>query len=204
VGNTFLKKIQNHYFKKAKKEKYSARSVYKLEEINNKYQLIKNGFQVLDIGCAPGSWSQYLLKKIGNGKIVGIDIKKNVQISDKRFTFIHGNIFHIDEKFLNSNQNTFDLITSDAAPNTTGNKFVDSQNSLAIVKKVFQIAQSVLKINGSIIAKVFQGEDLKAFIDGVRKDFLKIVLFKPKSSRKESYELFIIAIKRNENIDTNY
>ncbi|MBA7638958.1 Ribosomal RNA large subunit methyltransferase E [subsurface metagenome] len=199
-----MKKIQNHYFKKAKKEKYSARSVYKLEEINNKYQLIKNGFQVLDIGCAPGSWSQYLLKKIGNGKIVGIDIKKNVQISDKRFTFIHGNIFHIDEKFLNSNRNTFNLITSDAAPNTTGNKFVDSQNSLAIVKKVFRIAQSVLKINGSIIAKVFQGEDLKAFIDGVRIDFLKIVLFKPKSSRKESNELFIIAIKRNITIDTKY
>jgi 23S rRNA (uridine2552-2'-O)-methyltransferase len=191
-----MQKVQDHYFKKAKQEKYYARSVYKLEEIDKKYRLLKKGINVLDIGCSPGSWSQYILKKIGNGHISGIDINDSIRLRDSRFTFINCDIFDFDNSILNKEFKTFDIITSDAAPNTTGNKFADAAQSLDIVKKVFSIAENILQPGGTVVAKVFQGEDLKAFLVEIKNSFEKVTLFKPKSSRKESREIFIIAQNR--------
>ena len=199
-----MKQVQDHYFKRAKKEKYPARSVYKLQEIDKKYKIIKQGHTILDIGCAPGSWSQYILEKIGKGRVLGIDIANSVQISDSRFHFLKRDIFELRKGDFEKYRNRFDLITSDAAPSTTGNKFVDSQASLAIVKRVFQLANDILKPHGSIIAKIFQGEDVNTFINSEKKFFLKILFFKPKSSRKESRELFIIAFDRREQSDKEY
>jgi 23S rRNA (uridine2552-2'-O)-methyltransferase len=191
-----MRKIKDYYFKKAKQDKYPARSVYKLEEIDNKCRLIKKDIKILDIGCSPGSWSQFMLKKIGRGSILGIDINNSIRIEDTRFTFMPGNIFDIESSRIQKYIQAFDLITSDAAPNTTGDSFIDSQKSLNIVKRVFQIARDTLKPGGSVVAKVFQGEDLKAFVDGLKEDFSRVTLFKPKSSRKESREIFLIAITR--------
>ncbi|MCK5568759.1 MAG: SAM-dependent methyltransferase, partial [Spirochaetes bacterium] len=168
----------------------------KLEEIDKKYRLFKKGVKVLDIGCSPGSWSQYMLKKVGNGSIVGIDINKSVRINDYRFTYIQGNIFDFDPGLLKKQFRAFDIITSDAAPKTTGNKFADSVQSLDIVNKVFSIAEIILTPGGTAVAKVFQGEDLKAFLEEIKNSFEKVSLFKPKSSRKESREIFIIAHNR--------
>ena len=197
-----MRNIQDYYFKKAKKERYPARSVYKLEEIDTKYRIVRRGFHILDIGCAPGSWSKYLLKKIGYGKITGIDIVNSVKISDKRFTFLQNDILHPDKDFLRNNLHTFDLIISDASPSTTGNPFVDSQSSLAIVKGVFRVAEKILKSHGTVIAKIFQGEDVIMFLKELKKDYEKINVFKPKSSRKESREVFIIAQDRREVSDS--
>ncbi len=191
-----MRKIKDYYFKKAKQEKYPARSVYKLEEIDNKCRLIKKGIKILDIGCSPGSWSRFMLKKIGRGSILGIDINNSIRIEDTRFTFMPGNIFDIESARIQKYIQAFDLITSDAAPNTTGDSFTDSQKSLDIVKRVFQIARDTLKPGGSVVAKVFQGRDLKVFVDGLKEDFSRVILFKPKSSRKESREIFLIAITR--------
>ena len=191
-----MRKIKDYYFKKAKQDKYPARSVYKLEEIDNKCRLIKKDIKILDIGCSPGSWSQFMLKKIGRGSILGIDINNSIRIEDTRFTFMPGNIFDIESARIQKYIQAFDLITSDAAPNTTGDSFIDSQKSLNIVKRVFQIARDTLKPGGSVVAKVFQGRDLKAFVDGLKEDFSRVTLFKPKSSRKESREIFLIAITR--------
>ena len=191
-----MRKIKDYYFKKAKQDKYPARSVYKLEEIDNKCRLIKKDIKILDIGCSPGSWSQFMLKKIGRGSILGIDINNSIRIEDTRFTFMPGNIFDIESARIQKYIQAFDLITSDAAPNTTGDSFIDSQKSLDIVKRVFQIARDTLKPGGSVVAKVFQGRDLKAFVDGLKEDFSRVILFKPKSSRKESREIFLIAITR--------
>jgi 23S rRNA (uridine2552-2'-O)-methyltransferase len=191
-----MRKIKDYYFKKAKQDKYPARSVYKLEEIDNKCRLIKKDIKILDIGCSPGSWSQFMLKKIGSGSILGIDINNSIRIEDTRFTFMPGNIFDIESSRIQKYIQAFDLITSDAAPNTTGDSFIDSQKSLNIVKRVFQIARDTLKPGGSVVAKVFQGEDLKVFVDGLKEDFSRVILFKPKSSRKESREIFLIAITR--------
>ncbi|HEB32627.1 MAG TPA: RlmE family RNA methyltransferase [Spirochaetes bacterium] len=191
-----MQKIRDHYFEKAKQEKYFARSIYKLEEIDKKYRLFKKGVKVLDIGCSPGSWSQYMLKKVGTGSIVGIDISNSVRIHDNRFTFIQGNIFDFDPEFLKKQFGSFDIITSDAAPKTTGNKFSDAVQSLDIVSRVFSIAEIILPPGGTAIAKVFQGEDLKPFIEEIKNNYKRVSLFKPKSSRKESREIFIIAHNR--------
>ena len=193
-----MQKVRDHYFKKAKQDKYPARSVYKLEEIDKKYRFFKKGIKVLDIGCSPGSWSQYMLKKIGNGSIVGIDISGNIRIHDNRFTFLQGDIFEIDLNLLKKQFKSFDIIASDAAPKTTGNKFSDSVQSLNIVSRVFSISENILAPGGAAVAKVFQGEDLKALIEEIKNSFEKVSLFKPKSSRKESREIFIIAQNRRD------
>ncbi len=188
-----MKKLHDYYFKRAKEERYLARSVYKLDEINRRYRILRKGTSVLDVGCAPGSWSQYILKKIGPGRVMGIDIKKRVSVSDSRFTYLEKNLFDLGQEFFQKNAESFDVITSDAAPKTTGQKFTDHQNSLSIVRRVFEISRSVLKDGGTVVAKVFQGEDLKEFVEFMRGRFDRIDLCKPKSSRKESSELFIVA-----------
>jgi 23S rRNA (uridine2552-2'-O)-methyltransferase len=193
-----MQKIRDHYYKKAKQEKYFARSVYKLEEIDKKYRILKKGVKILDIGCSPGSWSQYMLKKVGNGSIVGIDISNNVRIHDNRFTFLQGDIFEIDPVFLKEQYKAFDIIASDAAPKTTGNKFTDAVQSLNIVSRVFSIADNILTPGGTAVAKVFQGEDLKALLEKIKKHYERVSLFKPKSSRRESREIFIIAHNRRQ------
>jgi 23S rRNA (uridine2552-2'-O)-methyltransferase len=188
-----MKKLHDHYFRRAKEEHYLARSVYKLDEINRRYRILRKGTSVLDVGCAPGSWSQYILKKIGPGKVVGIDIKKRVSVSDPRFTYLEKNLFDLGSEFYQKYTKSFDVITSDAAPKTTGQKFVDHQNSLSIMRRVFEISHYVLKGSGTVVAKVFQGEDLKEFVESMKGRFDRIDLCKPKSSRKESSELFIVA-----------
>jgi len=188
-----MKKVHDHYFRQAKKERYLARSVYKLDEIDRRYRVLKKGARVLDIGCAPGSWSQYILKRIGPGKVTGIDVKKQIPVTDPRYMYLKRNLFDLGPEFFQTNTRSFDVITSDAAPKTTGQKFVDHQNSLSIVRRVFEIAPHVLKNGGTVVAKVFQGEDLKEFVESIRESFEKIDLCKPKSSRKESSELFIVA-----------
>lgn len=189
-------KIRDFYFKKAKEERYYARSVYKLMEIDEKYHLLKRGLNVLDIGCIPGSWSQYILEKIGDGRVIGIDTSGEIKLKDPRFTFIKGDIHSIEESLLSQDGKPFDLITSDALPSTTGSRFMDSQRSLDIVRRVFQISGKILKPEGWVVAKVFQGEDLKGFIQILKEDFLEVSLFKPKSSKKESREIFIITHHR--------
>ena len=192
-----MRKIVDYYSIKAKKENYAARSVYKLIEIDQKYHLIKKGMKILDIGCSPGSWSQYLLNKIGNGKILGIDISNNIMVTDKRFTFIKSDIFKIDINLLKEKVGLFDLILSDIAPNTSGDKFRDSQISLRMLEHVFDIARHLLKPSANVIAKVFQGEDLEDYIKNYLKlNYKQIFRFKPKSSRKESKEIYIIALEK--------
>jgi 23S rRNA (uridine2552-2'-O)-methyltransferase len=198
-----MREVRDHYYKQAKAEQYRARSVYKLMEIDRKFHLFKGGFSVLDIGCAPGSWSQYALEHVGNGHITGIDLAHSVEIRDSRFTFIQADI--LDKNVLShfgceggdrGMPPPFDLILSDAAPKTTGNKFTDGQNSLRLVRAVFEISRALLRDGGCVVSKVFQGEDVKDFVDSIRKDFGRVDLFKPKSSRSESRELYIIARNR--------
>lgn len=194
-----MKKVIDHYYKKAKEENYAARSVYKLIEIDQKYHIIKRGMKILDIGCSPGSWSQYILKRISKGKLFGIDIsdkiKTKISSKDKRFTFIKSDIFNINIDFLKKKTGELDLILSDISPNTTGDKFLDSQISLRMLKQVFAISDALLKPGKNVVAKVFQGEDLEGYLnDNIKSKYKMIQRFKPKSSRKESKEIYIIAI----------
>jgi 23S rRNA (uridine2552-2'-O)-methyltransferase len=191
-----MKKVQDYYFKKAKQEKYHARSVFKLKEIDERFHIIKRGLTVLDIGCAPGSWSQYLLEKIGSGKVIGIDLVRVNNINDSRFISMQDDIMKIDLQKLKVKTGKIDLILSDACPSTTGNKFMDASRSMIIVKRVFDTAAYLLKYDGSVVAKILMGEDVGDYIKKLRKMFSSVKLCKPKSSRKESREMFIIAISR--------
>jgi len=151
---------QDHYTQQAKKERFPARSVYKLEEIQKKYNIIKKGHNVLDLGCAPGSWLIYSANLTGNtGRVIGIDLSPvtiNVPPHVRVYT---GDILLMDDDFFKSLGTDFSVVISDMAPSTTGNKFVDSTRSFDLCLKALAIAQMMLTTGGSFVCKIFQGED---------------------------------------------
>jgi len=188
-----VKKIKDHYFYKAKSAGYVARSVYKLEEIDKKHNLICNGNLVIDFGCSPGSWLQYTCKKVGKkGFVLGVDIEP-VKISlPENVKVLKLDIFEANMKNLKLNVNTVDVILSDMAPKTTGIRSVDSQRSLGLNQRVLQISEEILKPGGAILVKAFQGETLDLLRKDFKKFFNEVKLCKPKSSRSESVEIFLL------------
>ena len=194
-----MRKVQDHYFKKAKKENYPARSVYKLEETQKKYRFIKSGDTVLDFGCYPGSWSIYAARVVGpKGLVVGVDLQENKKISIAKAAEI---IWFCDDimsddivEKLQETRKNFRIVLSDIAPRTSGNKWVDQQQSLNLAKRVLELAASLLKKDGNFYVKVFEGEDFKEFVDSVRKSFKTVKIVKPKSSRSESREVFVLGM----------
>ena len=195
-----MKKVKDFYYKKAKEENYKARSVFKLEEAQNKFKFIKSSDRVLDIGCSPGSFSQYMLNKIlKSGFVVGIDIIPN-SFSHQRFTFILGDIKEMNLETFNNIK--FDVVVSDAMPNTTSDKETNHFRSIALAKSIFSLTKEVLKNEGNFFIKVFDGKDLSDFKNEIKKYFKSVEIFKPKSSRDESREIFLIAKYFNKSIDT--
>ena len=188
-----MKKIKDHYFYKAKSDGYVARSIYKLEEIDKKHKLICDGNLVIDFGCSPGSWLQYTCRKVGKkGFVLGVDIKP-VNISlPKNAKFLKLDIFEANIINLEMNGNTVDVILSDMAPKTTGIRSVDSQRSLDLNQCVLEIAKELLKPNGRLLVKAFQGGTLDLLRQDYKKFFSEVKLCKPKSSRSESVEIFLL------------
>jgi 23S rRNA (uridine2552-2'-O)-methyltransferase len=194
-----VRKVQDHYFKQAKKENYPARSVYKLEEAQKKYQFIKSGDTVLDLGCQPGSWSIYAARITGSkGLVVGVDLQEGKKVNIAKAADI---IWLCDDIIsegiigkLQEIRKSFRILLSDMAPRTTGNKWVDQQHSLSLARRVVELAAELLEKDGSLYVKVFEGEDFKPFVDSVRKSFKTVKIVKPKSSRRESREVFILGM----------
>ena len=178
---------KDFYFKKAKKEGYAARSIYKLLEINKKYDLIKPNSRVLDLGSAPGSWVQACLK-LKVKEITGVDIN-TVKVQHKNFKFIKEDIYNLDAKKLKD----YDVVLSDLAPNTSGNKDLDAEKSIELSTKALEIAKTALKPNGNFLVKVFQGPNFEVLLKEIKSNFSFCKSFKPKSSRKESKETYIVA-----------
>jgi len=191
-----MKKVQDHYFHKAKKEGYVARSAYKLEEIDKKHRILKRGNRVLDLGCAPGSWLQYISKKVGNsGNVWGIDLQRITISLPEQVIVRQGDIFDLqDNEDLWST--AFDVIVSDMAPKTTGIRSVDSQRSMNLNEHVLHLAAQHLSPHGSLLVKAFQGEHFSELHTLFKNAFHKVQLCKPKSSRNESVELFILGRKK--------
>jgi len=194
-----VKEVQDHYFKKAKKEGYPARSVYKLEEAQSKYGLLKRGDKVLDLGCQPGSWAMYAAQAVGpQGLVVGVDLnfgRINTKGNSARFVFLHGNI--MEERTLErvrEESSDFSVLLSDMAPRTTGNKWADQQQSLALSRQVLAVAEEMLRPDGNLYCKVFEGEDFKEFFDEFRRRFRSARVVKPKSYRPESREVFVLGM----------
>ena len=182
---------EDHYARRAKKDKYPARSVYKLKEIQKKFSIIKKSNSVLDLGCAPGSWLIYAAELTGStGSVEGIDLKP-VSINLPAHVTVYTADILSESNFLNEKKK-FNVVLSDMAPSTTGNKHLDSTRSFNLGMAALECAQKRLKSGGSFVCKIFQGEDFNFFLDLVKKNFNKVKIFKPQSSRKASREIYII------------
>ena len=188
-----MKKIKDHYFHKAKKDSYAARSVYKIEEIDKKYRIIRTGNKVLDLGCSPGSWLQYASIKVGNsGHVLGVDLQP-VKISlPSHVKVIKADIFEVTDEDLKIKGGQADVILSDMAPKTSGIRSTDVQRSFELNKKVLYLANDILCPEGSLLVKAFQGKLFDELCYEFKKMFTDVKLCKPKSSRSESVEIFIL------------
>jgi len=183
---------QDHYSRRAKKDRYPARSVYKLEEIQQKHCLINKGDKILDLGCSPGSWLLYAAKLTGDrGRVIGIDLKPVKIQAAPNIEIINADVFELDAGVLGSD---FNVVMSDMAPATTGHKAVDAARSAGLCEAALAIAQRVMLPGGSFVCKIFQGPDFNQFVNSVSAGFDKQKIFKPKSSRKASKEIFIIGL----------
>ena len=190
-----MKKVKDHYYKKAKKENYPARSVYKLEEAHKRFGLFCKGDTVLDLGCHPGSWSIYAAKMIGDsGRVIGIDLQKSQKYhfaGAAKMELVRGDIYD-DTLFEQLLEEEFKVVLSDMAPKTTGHKFSDHLKSLELSRRALEIAKNVLPKGGIFYCKVFQGEDFPEYVNEVKAVFKKVKVVKPKSSRVESREVFVL------------
>jgi len=187
---------KDYYFWKAKETHYVARSVFKLQEIDQHFHIFKPGDQVLDLGAAPGSWSQYACKKIApSGKLLGIDLNP-ILIQLNHAVFVQADLYQIHHDFFIEKgfTNPFQVVLSDMAPKTTGIKWTDQAQSLELCQLALKTAQQVLQQRGHFICKLFQGEEFTNFKNQLKKNFKKVEIFKPQSSRKQSKEIFFIAL----------
>ena len=180
------------YVRQSKVEGYRSRSVYKLQEIDEKFKILKNGISLIDLGAAPGGWSQYAAKKVKSGKILSIDLKKMENIDNT--VQITGNFTEtnfqaqIKEHF----KYKVDVVVSDMAVNTTGNKSVDSISTGELCKEAIFFAKDMLNKDGKFVSKIFMGSTFNEVVSVANNIFKKVSVFKPKSSRKDSKENFII------------
>ena len=193
--NWLSKQRRDIYVRKSKLEGYRSRAIYKLKEIDDKFKIIKNGIKVVDLGSSPGSWSQYLAEKSKNSKIVSIDLKKVDKI-DKVHHLI-GDFLDEKNQVLISNffQDKLDLVVSDMAVNTTGNKNLDAISTGELTLNAMNFSIKYLKKNGSFLSKIFMGSTFNEIVKNAKKNFNEVKIYKPPSSRKDSKESFIICKK---------
>lgn len=188
---------KDYYFHKAKEENFAARSIFKLEEIDARFKLVKPAMKILDLGAAPGSWSQYASKKVGaKGRVLGIDLQP-IKITLPNAVFLEADINAINwDEVLEKYEMTppFDIVMSDMAPRTTGIRVTDQVRSLQLCEMALDVALRYLRTGGHFICKFFHSEDFDVLRNEIRKHFAKCEVLRPKSTRKESKEIFLIGI----------
>jgi 23S rRNA (uridine2552-2'-O)-methyltransferase len=179
---------------KAKKEGYPARSVYKLEELDKKFRILKPGSRVLDIGAAPGSWSLWVLKRLaGKGFLGAVDLQSlGVSPGDENFFFIKGDLYDAAIKAALAERGPYDVVLSDAAPSTSGNRGLDTDRSEAIVEAVLDYADELLCPGGTVVAKLFMGGGQRELLDRMKKSYSTARAFKPEACRSVSFETYLI------------
>lgn len=190
-----LKRKAEHFYQQAKEEKYRARSAYKLLEINKKFHLIKGDSVVVDLGAAPGSWSQVALQFVGQrGFVLAVDILLMEHLEGP-FEFLKADLTKPDtiKKIKEILPGSADLVMSDAAPEFSGIRTRDIGLAMELNKSALAIARRLLKPEGNFVCKAFQGPDFQAFLKDARKNFRVVKTFKPDSSLKSSAEMYVIA-----------
>lgn len=187
---------KDYYYKKAKEENYAARSVFKLQEIDARLRVFRPGMKVLDLGAAPGSWSQYASEKVGKlGKVMGIDLQP-IKITLPNALFLTADMRDLDlGKTMAENgiEPPFDMVLSDMAPKTTGYRLQDQMRSLELCEIALGAAERFLKPEGTYICKIFHSEEFENYRNRLRESFAKIDIIKPKSVREGSKEIFFVA-----------
>ena len=193
--NWVIKQKRDIYVKQSKIEGYRSRAAYKLKEINEKFKILKNGISVLDLGAAPGSWSQFISRNFKKSQIVSIDLKEMEKIE---------NIYQIKGDFTDELQqkkifdyfgDKIDTIVSDMAVNTTGNKNLDSIVTGELTIEALNFSLNTLKKQGNFVSKIFMGSSFNEIVTNAKKKFKEVNVFKPPASRKDSKESFIICKK---------
>ena len=193
--NWVNKQRRDTYVRQSKVDGYRARSAYKLIEIDEKFKIFKGGMIIVDIGSAPGSWSQYAAKKVKSGKIISVDLKEMEKIED--IIQIKGDFTQelIKNKIKSNLSKRADVVMSDMAVNTTGIKNIDSIQTGELCKEAMIFSKEVLSEKGFFISKIFMGGTFNEIVLEGKKFFRKVKVFKPKSSRKDSKESFVICQK---------
>ena len=186
-------KKPDHFTRAAKKAGFPARSVFKLEEIDRRTRLLRTGMHVLDLGAAPGSWSLYAAGKLGpKGRLLAVDLDPVTVALPPHATFVQGDALALDNAAL-STFAPYDVVLSDMAPRTTGNRLGDQTRSYELFMRALAVAATLLAPGGSFVGKIFMGEDLPAARAEVRKLFEKERLIRPEGTRTVSYEVFVVA-----------
>ena len=190
--NWLNKQKRDIYVRKSKIEGYRSRAVYKFKEIDEKFKVLSSVYSVVDLGAAPGSWSQYLAEKIKNGKIISIDLLKFKPIENT--TQIVGDFNKDEYKIMIKDffKKKIDLVISDMAVNTTGNKNLDSMVTGELCLEAMSFSLDNLNKNGCFVSKIFMGSNFNEIVADAKKSFMQVKIFKPLASRKDSKENFLI------------
>lgn len=189
---------KDHYYRKAKEEGHASRAVYKLEEIDRQFHLLKTGDRVMDLGCAPGGWLQYLAKKLGpQGRVVGVDLLEVKTTFPTHVSVLRGDAtqLKIQEECIRRLGGPADAVVSDLSPNLSGIRFRDNYASYQLALTVLNVARKVLKVGGSMVVKIFPGDELKDYKKELTLSFGEIKTLIPKATRKGSSEIYLIAKK---------
>jgi 23S rRNA (uridine2552-2'-O)-methyltransferase len=188
------KSRRDHFHRRAQKQGFRARAVFKLQEIDEKHRVLRPGMRVLDLGCAPGSWLQYAADRVGpGGRLVGID-RAAIDLALPNLRLLVGDVFEVDPAALLGELARFDAVLSDMAPDTTGIRHVDQTRSEALFERALDIATATLAHGGCLVGKLFQGPDFQRLIARCRGEFSAVKMQKPKGSRQESIEQYVVAL----------
>jgi 23S rRNA (uridine2552-2'-O)-methyltransferase len=185
------------YRSRARAEGYVARAIYKLKEVDEKYHLFKAGQRVLDLGCSPGSWLQYIASRTGpRGLVVGVDANPpEIEVAPPLY-FVHGEVTSIDLETITAINSVFDVVVSDMAPKTTGMRQVDQQRSLELAFLAWEWASKLLRTGGHFLVKVFEGPDTGALLAVLKTSFRSCRPVKPAGSRPASREIYLLGLTK--------
>ena len=189
--NWLIKKNRDPYFKQSKILGYRSRSAFKLMEMNKKFKFLKKYFSVLDLGSSPGGWSQVVTREVTKGKILAID--KNPMEKINNVDFIEGNFndTNISDKIIHYFNNRVNVVLSDMATNTSGNKTLDTYRTGELCLSAMSLAKKILSQEGVFLSKIFMGSIFREINEKAKKNFKNVIKYKPLSSKKESKEIYI-------------
>ncbi|MDO5851262.1 MAG: RlmE family RNA methyltransferase [Methanobacteriaceae archaeon] len=195
-SNWEIEHKKEHYYNLAKKQDYRSRSAFKLKQLNKRYNLIKKESIVIDLGAAPGGWSQVALEIIGDrGQVISVDLQRIRPFEGENFDIIRGDFtdFDVQDRIMSMTEGKIDVILCDASPKLTGIKDMDNLRAYDISVAVLDIANNLLRYKGALLIKAFQGQNYSKLLKDIKNNFRVVRTTKPDSSRKKSAEMYIIA-----------